>query len=444
MDGIKPKLNRFDLTMIVVSLVIGIGIFRTPAMVAGAVHSPILFISAWILGGIISFAGALVFAEIGSRYQKPGGYYKVVAEKYNPAFAFMLNWVAIFINGAGAANVAIIGAEYLNPVIFSSSGYFSPSTQVTASFIVLILLVINYLGIKTGARVLNILTIIKICIILLIVSSIFIVSPAQMDNLSFSNEFFSSNDYSTIIYGFGVGLISVFYTYGGYQLTMNFGGDVINPKKNLPQGILFGSIIILLLYLLINYAYLNGLGIEGIMNSKLVAAAIADKSFGSAGTIFISLSIFLSALGFLNVNIMQTPRSYFAMAEDKALPKFFLKFNHKTQIQEYALLFYGVSIFVSLLFLGAFEKILNYVMFTDSITIAVVASTIFFLRWEDRKKEHDGYKLFLYPVLPAIFIIFLIMISIYVLISSFESALFGSIIFALGYPVFKIMQRVNK
>jgi APA family basic amino acid/polyamine antiporter len=438
MAEIKPKLNIFDLTMIVVSLVIGIGIFRTPAIVAASVANPFLFLSAWIVGGVISFIGALIFAEIGSRYQKAGGYYKIVAEKYNPAFAFMLNWVAIFINGAGAANVAIIGAEYLNPVIFPNQSSFSMSTTVTASTIIVLLLCINYLGIKAGAWVQNVLTVIKIIIILLIISSIFIVKPVIS-----AQPVITNNSFSSIIYGFGVGLISVFYTYGGYQLTMNFGGDVINPKKNLPRGILLGSVIILFLYLAINYAYLNGLGFKGIITSKLVAAEIANVSFGSAGYIFISLAIFLSSLGFLNVNIMQTPRSYYAMAEDKALPKFFLRFNPKTQVQEFALLFYGVSIFISLYFLGTFEKILNYVMFTDSITIAIVASSIFFLRHEDFKKEHKGYKIILYPVLPLIFVVFLVFISINVLLSSFDSTVFGVVIFLLGYPVFRLMKRLN-
>ncbi len=441
MESIKPKLNRFDLTMIVVSLVIGIGIFRTPSMVASAVNNSYLFLLAWLVGGIISLAGALVFAEIGSRYQKAGGYYKVVADKYNPAFAFMLNWVAIFINGAGAANVAIIGAEYINPILFSTS--FMPSTQITAASIVCFLLIINYLGIKSGAWLLNILTIIKIAIIVLIISSLFFASPSSVNqNPVTLND--SGSGLSSMILGFGLALISVFYTYGGYQLSMNFGADVIQPKKNLPKGIMYGSIVILALYLLVNLAYLNILGIEGIAGSKLVAAAAAEKSFGLVGSIIISLSIFLSAAGFLNVNIMQTPRSYFAMAEDKALPKFFLKFNSKTQVQEFALLFYGFSIFVSLFFLGAFEKILNYVMFTDSITIAVVASSIFFLRKEDKTESHTGYKIRFYPFLPIALIVVLLIVSFNVLISSFESALFGTVIFLLGYPVFRLMQKINK
>jgi APA family basic amino acid/polyamine antiporter len=115
---IKPKLSTFDATMIVVSLVIGIGIFRTPKIIASATQTTTLFFSAWVLGGLVSFIGALTFAEIGARFTKPGAFYKVVAECYHPAVAFMLNWTnVVIVNGAGVAAVAMIGAEYLTPIL---------------------------------------------------------------------------------------------------------------------------------------------------------------------------------------------------------------------------------------------------------------------------------------------------------------------------------------
>ena len=121
--AIKAKLTTFDATMIVVSLIIGIGIFRTPAMVAAAAKTPALFYAAWALGGLISFIGALTFAEIGGRFAKPGSYYKVVAENYGSGLAFMLNWTnVVILNGAGAAGVALIGAEYLTPIVFPGRG----------------------------------------------------------------------------------------------------------------------------------------------------------------------------------------------------------------------------------------------------------------------------------------------------------------------------------
>ena len=162
-SGIKAKLTIFDTTMIVVSLVIGIGIFRTPAMVAAATGTRKLFFAAWILGGFISLLGALTFAEVGARFLRPGAYVKVIAECYNSELAFMLNWAALLIvQGAGNGAVAMIGAEYLNPIVLPQRLQTQFATQVTAAMLVAFLLILNYLGIKTGARAQNILTLLKI------------------------------------------------------------------------------------------------------------------------------------------------------------------------------------------------------------------------------------------------------------------------------------------
>ena len=114
-ESIEARLSAFDVSMVVFSLVMGIGIFRTPAIVAGAAGSTFLFYAAWVAGGLVSLVGALTFAEIGSRYPRAGGYYRVVADCYHPTFAFMLNWSQTLMQGAGAAGVAFIGADYLMP-----------------------------------------------------------------------------------------------------------------------------------------------------------------------------------------------------------------------------------------------------------------------------------------------------------------------------------------
>ena len=163
---LKPKLTTFDTSMIVVSLVIGIGIFRTPALVATHTGSMLLFFTAWILGGVISLMGALTFAEIGSRYPQPGAFYKVVAEFYHPSIAFMLNYTSVtIVNGVGGAAVGMIGAEYLVNVLFPPEGRNPFTTQCTAAGLTIVLLGINYLGIKTGAWAQNVLTILKIVMV---------------------------------------------------------------------------------------------------------------------------------------------------------------------------------------------------------------------------------------------------------------------------------------
>ncbi len=440
--AIRAKLTTFDTTMIVVSLVIGIGIFRTPAIVAQATRTPSLFFAAWGLGGLISLLGALTFAEIGSRFPQPGSFYKVVADCYGSLPAFLLNWTSVLIvNGAGAAAVAIIGAEYLNPVLLPPRLQTQPAVQLSAAGLMLILLVINYLGIKTGAWAQNILTLMKIGMIALLVLAAFRYhgSAAALRPASEAG----SNPWWLAL---AIGLISVFYTYGGYQCTINFGADVQKARRNMPRAILFGVFIIIACYLSINFAYFKVLGLTGIAEAKLVAAEVARLSFGPFGYLFVSLAIFLSAMGFLNVTLMQIPRAYYAMAEDRTLPRIFKKVNPRTQTQEFALFFFGAVVLLSIFFLGTFENIVNYVMFLDSMNIAVVASTIFALRRKAKLEGQvsTGVSAPFYPVLPAFFVLFLMGISLNVLLTQTKQALMGAIFFLGGLPVFFLMRRINK
>ncbi|MBE3125038.1 MAG: amino acid permease [Acidobacteria bacterium] len=438
--SIKAKLTTFDATMIVVSLIIGIGIFRTPAMVAAAARTPTLFYAAWALGGLISFIGALTFAEIGGRFAKPGGYYKVVAENYSSGLAFMLNWTnVVILNGAGAAAVALIGAEYLTPILFPAAAAGRATIQATAVVLILVLLAINYLGIKTGAWAQNVLSILKVGMIGLLTAAAFLSkkAPAGPSALPLDRPW---------ILALGVSFIYVFYAYGGYQNTINFGADVRDAKRNVPRAIFFGILIVLACYLTINVAYVKTLGVPGIAAAKLVAAETARVTFGETGRLVVSLAIFLSAMGFLNVTLMQIPRVYYSMAEDRTLPAVFQKVNPKTQTQAFGLLFLGAIILVSIFLLGTFENIVNYVMFLDTMTLAIVSSSIFILRRKARRsgEAYTGYRIPLYPFLPLLFVAFMLLISVNVLVTQTREALYGAIFFAAGFPVFLLMRRVSR
>lgn len=437
---IKAKLTTFDATMIVVSLIIGIGIFRTPAMVAAAARTPTLFYTAWALGGLVSFIGALTFAEIGGRFAKPGSYYKVVAENYGSGLAFMLNWTnVVILNGAGAAGVALIGAEYLTPIAFPGAAPTTGRVQVTAIILILALLVINYLGIKTGAWAQNVLSVLKVVMIGLLAASAFLSKhvPEGPAALPLDRPWF---------FALGVAFIYVFYAYGGYQNTINFGADVHDARRNVPRAVFFGILIVLACYLTINAAYVKVLGVPGIAAAKLVAAETARVTLGGAGRLVVSLAIFLSAMGFLNVTLMQIPRVYYSMAEDRTLPGIFRRVNARTQAQEFGLLFLGAIILVSIFLLQKFENIVNYVMFLDTITLAVVSSSVFLLRRRARLsgEVYAGYRIPLYPVLPLVFIITMLAVAGFVLATQTREALYGAIFFAVGFPVFLLMRRLSR
>jgi APA family basic amino acid/polyamine antiporter len=429
---IRPRLSTFDTAMVVFSLVVGIGIFRTPAMVAGAAGSTSLFFTAWIAAGLISLIGALTFAEIGSRYPRAGGYYRVVADCYRPTLAFMLNWSQTLMQGAGAAGVAFIGAEYLMPVILPPHLRTPHASLVIACATMLILLVFNYRGVRPGALVQNLLSLLKIVMILgLAVLALLLALrlptlepvPAAPTGLRLASA-----------------LIPCFYAYGGYQLTMNLGADLKDARRRFPLAITAGMFSVVGLYLLLNFAYQRVLGTGGIADSKLVAAALSRATFGPFGEVLISLAVFLSAAGFVNATIIQMPRSFYAMAQDGVLPRAFLRVNPHTQVQEVGLLFFGATMLLPAFVLGSFEKLLHYIIFTDTLTLAVVASTVFVLR--RRRTGDGGFSMPGYPLLPALYIVCLLGVGARVCSLEPALALTGTLILITGWPLFKLGHRI--
>ncbi len=430
---IRARLSTFDTAMVVFSLVVGIGIFRTPALVAGAAGGTALFFTAWIAGGLISLIGALTFAEIGSRYPRAGGYYRVVADSYNPTFAFMLNWSQTLMQGAGAAGVAFIGADYLMPVVLPPQWRTPYASLTLACATMLILLTLNYRGVKPGARVQNLLSVAKIAMIVGLALLALLLAPRA-----------GASGASPSAAPTGLRLLSAlipcFYSYGGYQLTMNLGADLKDARRRFPLAITAGMFTVVGLYLLLNFAYQRVLGIGGIADSKLVAAALSRATFGPYGEVLISIAVFLSAAGFVNATIIQMPRSFYAMAQDGVLPRAFLRVNPDTQVQEVGLLFFGATMLLPAFVLGSFDKLLHYVMFTDTLTLAVVASTLFVLR--RRHAGDGGFSMRGYPLLPIFYIVCLLGVALRVFSLEPRLAAAGIVILLTGWPLFRLGSRL--
>jgi APA family basic amino acid/polyamine antiporter len=433
---IRPELGSFDTAMIVVSLVIGIGIFRTPALVASQTGRVWPFVAAWIVGGLISLAGALTFAEIGARYPRPGGYYKVAAACWHPALAFMLNWAQVIMQGVGATGVAFIGAEYLLRLLAPDPTRTAAAVPWTAAGILGLLLAINFAGVRSGSRTQNLLSLAKIGMILMLVAGALWRAGRTTPPAAPSTSPVEAA-------GFLTALVAVLYTYGGYQTTMNVAADVREARRNLPRAVTIGMLLVTALYLLINFAYVRVLGIEGVANEKLVAAGLARACFGAAGEAIVSAAIALSAAGFVNATILQVPRSYLAMAEDGVLPRSFLSVHPQRQVQKTGLAFFAATTLLPVPFLGSFEKLVGYVMFTDSLMIAVVASALFVLR---RRHVGEGAAVFRvpgYPLLPLLYVACMAGIAVNLLITRTSLALIGCAVLAAGWPLYLVMRRLS-
>ena len=428
------KLNLFDLTMIVIGLVIGMGIFRTSKDAAAAAHTPSLFFAAWIIGGLVAICGALTYAEIGSRYPVTGGYYKVFSYAYHPSIAFAINCIILISNAASLSGVALIGAEYIAPIVFKTGTTDFIKALIAMSAIV-IFYGVNLMGLRMSSKTQNVLMIIKISMIVVLISALFFphlynTTPAVPVDLSQLSN-------GAILLSFGVALKATSFTYGGYQQTINFGDEVQNPKKNIPRGIFIGIIVIILLYLAVSYSYYKVIGFEELKNpapgSPGIAAIVAQKMFGETGRDVSSVLLFLAVLAYVNVLLLSNPRVMYAMSEDGILPAAFRKKDEKKDVLTISLTVFAAICVVVLFFADQFNEILSFTIFLDSIGMATSAATIFILR--KRTKHLDGtgiYAMKLYPVLPIIFILTYIFVGTVIAITTPMYAVIGTSVF-LGF-----------
>jgi APA family basic amino acid/polyamine antiporter len=352
--------------------------------------------------------------------------------------AFMLNWSQALLQGAGAAGVAFIGAEYLNLVLLPPGQRGPRAVLASAAALMLVLLALNYAGVRAGARTQNVLSVAKLAMIAGLAVCALALAPPAADTPA-----------PPVVQGqgwtaFAAAAVAVFYTYGGYQCAMNLGGDVRDARRNLPRAVTAGMLGVVGAYLLVNVAYERALGLGGVAASPLVAAALARATFGPLGEQVVALAIFLSAAGFVNAAILHMPRSYYAMAEDGALPRAFLRVNPRTQVQELGTLFFGFTMLAPALVLGSFEKLLSYVMFSDALALAIVAGALFVLRHRARGAEIEGvFRMPGYPWLPALFTLTLLGIALRVLVSETALALAGLGILLAGAPLFVFARRWN-
>jgi len=435
----STKLNLFDVTMIVVSLVIGMGIFRTPVNVAAQSTSADMFFIAWIIGGIVALCGALTYAEIGSRYPVTGGYYKIFSYCYHPSIAFAINCIIIVSNAASLAGVALIGAEYLTNILFDKNADTATIKLSISTAAILVFYGVNLLGLKMSARTQNVLTIIKISLVLILISALFTGTYAN----TFSSPVMDSTSYGWAHYlkALGACLVAVSFTYGGYQQTINFGGEVKDASSKLPRGIFLGIAIIMVLYLAINYTYYKVIGFGNLQHAESIAAILAGTIFGSKGFTILSVLLFLSVLAYVNVLLMSNPRVMYAMSEEGVLPQFFMKKSSKTDVMVTSLSVFAALCLVTLFYGKSFDEILNHTIFLDSIGMATSAATIFILRRRTRHLNSTAiYKMKLYPLMPLIFIATYLLIGTSIALNTPKAAWVSALIFTVFFVLYFVIK----
>ena len=427
-------LGLWDIVGIVVGGVVGSGIFIVPATVALGVKSPILIFAVWVSGGLLSFFGALSFAELGAAFPQAGGMYVYLRESYGSLISFLFGWTTFLIVDSGAiATLAVgISTKYL-PHFFPVS---SLGAKLISVAFVAALVAVNYVGVRWGANLQNFLTIIKftaligVCVVLLVFAkgnTTNLISPAP--------ESFSWG----LIGSFGVALVAVFWAYKGWEAATYSAGETRRPERNLPWGIFIGLIAVILVYFIANMAYLYVFPASEMAQSDRIASEAMNLAVGSVGASIIAVIIILSMVGAANQVILTSPRVYFAMARDGLFFKKIAAVHPRFLTPHFSIVAIGVWA-VILSVSGTFEQLFTYVIFGQWIFFGLCAGSVFILR----KKRPDlprPYKTWGYPVTPIIFILAALLISISTLVNEFWNAMVGLLIITLGLPVYFYWKR---
>ena len=439
----KNKLNLLDISLIVVSLVIGMGIFRNPASVAATSGNSSIFFLLWVAGGLIALCGALTYAEIGQRLPAMGGYYKVFAECYHPSVGFSVNAIILISNAASLAVVALIGADYVSDLLYGkpSGIIFNTMVAITA---VAMFFVVNLFGLKTSSRTQNVLIIIKVRLMVVLIAALFKGVVIEPHGYEENSPLFTLNNNSAITL-FLISLIPVCFAYGGYQQTINFGEEIHSPNKTISKSIFTGILIVIALYLLVNLSYYKVIGFEELKSAKGIAALVAGKLFGPFGKSLFAILLFLAVLAYVDVMLLSNPRVMYAMSKDGMLPAAFSKKYGKREVLTFGLTAFSLISMIVIFYAETFDRILGFVMILDSLGMATSAATLFYFR---RKSNADSsseiYKIKFYPWMPLLFIITYVFVGLACISANPSYGLTSLIVFVTLVLLYFIIKKMGR
>ncbi|HEX9945026.1 MAG TPA: amino acid permease [Thermoanaerobaculia bacterium] len=427
--GFARRLTLFDATMIVVSGIIGSGIFINPYVVAQKVGTPFLILAVWIAGGAIALFGAFVFAELSTVMPRVGGQYAFFREAFHPMVAFLYGWGLLLIVQSGAtAAVAVAFAEYVARLVALPAG----TGRWLAAAILLALAAFHALGIKPGAVLINLITFTKTLALAALIVGAFVLTgrsgltfeplaPPDLGGLPLLSAFFA-------------GLVPAMFAYGGWQNLNYVSEEVKEPERNLPRAILIGVFCVIAVYVSANVAYVHVLGAPALAATKTPAADVAARLVGETGAKVISLLIVVSTFGFMNLALLSAPRVYYAMAADGLFFRSLARLSPRFHAPTAAILLQG-ALAAAYALTNTYDRLLSYAVFADWIFFALAGAALLVFRRmmpsAPRPFPTPGY-----PLVPVLFILAGAGIVINIFFTDTRNALIGTGIFLVGVPVY--------
>lgn len=456
---LQQSLGIGAVIVVVVGNIIGSGVFKKIAPMADSLHSSGWVLLAWIAGGLVTLLGALCNAEVAGLLADTGGDFVYYKRIYNRFFAFLYGWsLFAVIQTAAISSLAYVFAQSLNSLVnlpqllptlseFTIGGIFYPfesfTVKLTAIILILLLTLVNIKGIKSGTAVSKLVLILVFVGILMIV--VFGLSSNQSMPLQ-GFDFSISGDHPITVSAFFTAMLAAFWAYQGWVTVGFIGGEVKDAKRNIPRGIVLGVFMVIAIYFLVNLTYLSLLPITQLeqihQNGNQIAAIEAVRNFGGEyGALFISFLILVSTLGCTNATILASSRPYYAMAQERLFFKSAGKLD-KSNTPVNSLIWQGI--WASILVLsGTFDQLTDMIIFAVFLFYGATSFGVFVLR----RKMPDAprpYKVWGYPVVPALFILFCVFLFINTIVTQPREAFMGLTLMLTGLPVYWFLNRKKR
>src|SRR5216117_2806051 len=419
-----------DATAIVIGIVIGSGIFLLPNLIARNLPSRAAILAAWMISGVLSFFGALAYAELGTMMPATGGQYVYLREAYGPLCAFVCGWTFMLaVLSGGSAWLAVTFAIY--------AGYFVPLTpamsKVTSIALIAALSAVNYVGVKEGAWVQRTFTYLKIAALLVLIGAGFL-SPHSAGAVAVSAQPPVSFAH------FGIAMAACLMAYNGWSYVSFVAGEVKDPQRNLLRSLIIGMAAVAVLYVFANVAYLKVFTIPQIASTERVGADLAMRTMGSMGGTFVSLTVLLSIIGAVNGCILTGARIPFAQARDRLFFARFGEVHPRFQTPAFAILCGGVWTAI-LVLSGSYETLYSYSILAAWIFYTMSVAAVFVLR----RKLPDAtrpYRMWGYPYTLWLFVAVSIWFMVNALVTQLRPSLMAFVIVATGVLAYWIWRRL--
>ena len=430
------ELGASHATAVVVGTIIGSGIFLVPAEMMQAVGSAKLVYAAWIVGGLLSFFGALTYAELGAMKPQAGGEYVYIRDAYGPMMGFLYAWTWFVI--AKPASIASVTTGIVRvlgtfpALAFLSRAVIGPVTygQFLAIAITILISALNYIGIRKAGQFQLVFTVLKIALVVLIVAVGFAAPAGSWTN--FATEFAGA---AGGLSGFIAALVAALWAYDGWNDLNMVAGEVSRPQRNIPIALILGVGIVAVLYISLNAAVQYVLPAASVAQSPRAAAEMMAVAVGHWGALAVAAAMALSMVVTLNGTIMSGARVPYAMARDRYFFARIADVHPRFHTPSVAIIVQAVLAILLLLVAGNFRELFSLAIFSEWLFYMIGTSTVFVFRLREPHAERP-YRTWGYPVVPAVFIVASAVLLYYTFTGNLRNSLAGTLVILAGIPVF--------